>query len=129
MAIFNDKFKRTRLDQSPYLFHFINGRDTSPCDTLQKILELKARLESTEITAMGKRTKSGYELLKLLFKYPLVTVKFVQDKMNVTAKTAGDLIELFESHTILKETTNQQRNRKFIFQEYMNLFTECIPSS
>jgi hypothetical protein len=79
--------------------------------------------------AMGKRTKSGYELLTLLFKYPLVTVKFVQDKMNVTAKTAGDLIELFESHNILKETTNQQRNRKFIFQEYMNLFTECIPSS
>lgn len=39
MAIFNDKFKRTRLDQSPYLFHFINGYDTSPCNTLQKILE------------------------------------------------------------------------------------------
>ena len=41
MAIFNDKFKRARLDQSPYLFHFINGRDHSPCDTLQKILEEK----------------------------------------------------------------------------------------
>jgi hypothetical protein len=31
------------------------------------------------------------------------------------------------SHNILKETTKQQRNRKFIFQEYMNLFDECIP--
>ena len=41
MAIINDKFKRARLDQSPYLFHFINGRDHSPCDTLQKILEEK----------------------------------------------------------------------------------------
>jgi len=39
MATINDKFKRTRLDQSPYLFHFINGRDTTPADTLQKILE------------------------------------------------------------------------------------------
>lgn len=39
MAIFNDKFKRTRLDQSPYLFHFINGRNPSPINTLQKILE------------------------------------------------------------------------------------------
>lgn len=38
MAYFNDKFKMTRLDQSPYLFHFINGRDNDPCTTLTKIL-------------------------------------------------------------------------------------------
>lgn len=41
MAYFNDKFKRARLDQSPYLFHFINGRDNDPCATLTKILEEK----------------------------------------------------------------------------------------
>lgn len=46
MAIFNDKFKRTRLDQSPYLFHFINGYDTSPCNTLQKILEERRLISS-----------------------------------------------------------------------------------
>lgn len=39
MAYFNDKFKRARLDQSPYLFHFVNGRDKNPGETLQKILE------------------------------------------------------------------------------------------
>ncbi len=37
MAYFNDKFKKAWLDQSPYLFHLINGRDTSPCETMQKI--------------------------------------------------------------------------------------------
>ena len=41
MAYFNDKFKKARLDQSPYLFHFINGYDKSPCETLQKILAEK----------------------------------------------------------------------------------------
>ncbi len=46
MAIINEKFKRTRLDQSPYLFHFINGHDTSPCDTLQKILEEQRLISS-----------------------------------------------------------------------------------
>ena len=38
MAYFNEKFKRARLDQSPYLFHFVNGRDKNPGETLQKIL-------------------------------------------------------------------------------------------
>jgi Fic family protein len=118
---------REKSDMKHWITYFLTGVQVTADEsakTLQKILELKARLEETEITAMGKRTKSGYDLLKLLFKYPLVTVKFVQDKMGITAKTAGDLIELFESHNILKETTKQQRNRKFIFQEYMNLFAE-----
>lgn len=39
MAYFNEKFKRARLDQSPYLFHFVNGRDKKPGETLLKILE------------------------------------------------------------------------------------------
>ena len=30
MAYFNDKFKKARLDQSPYLFHFINGYHSCP---------------------------------------------------------------------------------------------------
>lgn len=41
MAYFNNKFKMARLDQSPYLFHFINGYDECPHETLRKILEQK----------------------------------------------------------------------------------------
>lgn len=41
MAYFNDKFKKARLDQSPYLFHFIKGSDPDPLGTLKKILEEK----------------------------------------------------------------------------------------
>lgn len=41
MSCFNDKFKKVRLDQSPYLFHFVNGEDKVPWTTLQKILESK----------------------------------------------------------------------------------------
>lgn len=39
MAYFNEKFKRARLDQSPYLFHFVNERDKNPGETLLKILK------------------------------------------------------------------------------------------
>ncbi len=47
MAYFNDKFKMARLDQSPYLFHFINGYDQSPHETLRKILEENVKVKST----------------------------------------------------------------------------------
>jgi len=46
MAFFNDKFKRARLDQSPYLFHFIKGNNNDPCGTMQKILEEKKLVSS-----------------------------------------------------------------------------------
>ena len=46
MAYFNDKFKMARLDQSPYLFHFINGHDQSPHETLRKILDEKQLVSS-----------------------------------------------------------------------------------
>lgn len=46
MVYFNDKFKKTRLDQSPYLFHFIKGQNQSPAETLKKILEEQKLLSS-----------------------------------------------------------------------------------
>ena len=36
MAYFNKKFKRARLDQSPYLFHFVNGREKNPVKLCKK---------------------------------------------------------------------------------------------
>lgn len=48
MAYFNYKYKIARLDQSPYLFHFINGYDTSPHETLRKILEEKQLISSRD---------------------------------------------------------------------------------
>lgn len=49
MAYFNDKFKKARLDQSPYLFHFIKGKDEAPHDTLKKILSEEKLCSKSEI--------------------------------------------------------------------------------
>lgn len=73
MAYFNDKFKKARLDQSPYLFHFINGYDKSPCETLQKILEEKQLI-----------SKKGYICFSAS---PLTAIqKFFEVKVNSTGQ-------------------------------------------
>ena len=58
MAYFNDKFKMARLDQSPYLFHFINGYDQSPHETLRKILEEKQLVSSKGYICFDVKVKS-----------------------------------------------------------------------
>lgn len=46
MVFFNEKFKKARLDQTPYLFHFVNGNTQDPHETLRKILEDKQLISS-----------------------------------------------------------------------------------
>ena len=73
MAYFNDKFKMARLDQSPYLFHFINGYDPSPHETLRKILVEKQLVSS-----------KGYICFSAS---PLTAItKFFEVKVNSTGK-------------------------------------------
>lgn len=71
MARFNDKYKKARLDQSPFLFHFINGRDYTPYDTLKKILD-----------EQKLRSKKGFICFSAS---PLTALKeFFKVKMNAT---------------------------------------------
>lgn len=41
MGAFDDKFRKVRLDQSPYLFHFVKGTRNEAKEVLAKILEEK----------------------------------------------------------------------------------------
>jgi Fic family protein len=90
--------------------------------TLSSILELKAKLESTINTNLGKRANKANLLLQYLFKKPAVHVNQVKDLTKNTYKTANDLVAEFENMGILKETTGQNRNRIFVFDAYLKLF-------
>ena len=41
---------------------------------------------------------------------------------SLSAKAASDLVNAFVQQEILVETSRQQRNRIFIFQDYLMLF-------
>jgi Fic family protein len=91
--------------------------------TLSKIVDLKASIEKEKLRHFGKRLKSGHELLEFLFEKPIVNVKDVQAITGLSSKAANDLIQLFVEQKILVETTGYQRNRVFVFDEYMKMFS------
>lgn len=97
---------------------------TSAINTLKQLTDLKASLEKEKILNMGKRSKTALELLHYLFKKPVVNVKEVQEKTGLSAKAANDLVKEFLDKDILREITGFQRNRMFVFDEYMNLFNK-----
>ena len=97
---------------------------TNALNTLKQVTELKANIEREKILNMGKRSKTATELLHYLFKKPVVNVKEIQKKTGLSAKAANDLIKVFLNEGILREITGFQRNRIFVFDEYMNLFNK-----
>lgn len=95
-----------------------NGRET-----FEKIITLRKKYETTIESYMGiKRQKIAKELLMKLFSDPVVSVKEIADKMNVTFQTANTLAKGFEDAGLFRERTGFSKNRIFYLHEYLNLF-------
>ena len=104
-----------------FLVGIIETAETSVA-TLQKIMGLKSDIEKQSIMEMGKRSKNGMLLLHELFKEPVVTIKKVHALTGLSSKAANDLVKAFVGNKILVEMTGYQRNRIFVFANYLSLF-------
>ncbi|MCB9246816.1 MAG: Fic family protein [Flavobacteriales bacterium] len=121
----NLTFVRTKNDMKQWLKYFLVGvaeTAENASQTLSDILELKSKLESTLPQQFGKKSNNAGILLQILFKNPVVHVKQVQKLLQVSYKSANDLVADFVHVGILKEATGQSRNRVFLFNDYLKLF-------
>ena len=71
---------------------------------------------------MGRRAGTAMLLLDELLKLPLVRIKTVERKLNVTQPTATGLLESLVELGILRETTGRQRYRVYSYDAYLSLF-------
>lgn len=106
-------------------FFLVAVRETARTgrDTFNDILALRRRVEE-KITTLGQKAGNARELLTRLYREPYIrAASDVADYLGVTPKTARSLIQDFEDLGILTETTGQQRNRRYVFDAYLSLFT------
>lgn len=89
--------------------------------TFQKIMAMRNELEAKMVT-LGRRAENARKLLLYLYKKPVVTSGLVANLLDVTPRAANGLIDEFVKLDILKETTGYQRNRQFLFRNYIRLF-------
>ena len=90
-------------------------------DTFEKIIALREKSEN-KIMGLGKRAKVGQALLRALYTDPIMSVKQIQEKLQITAPSANSLATTFERLGILTEITGYKRNRLFSFAEYIKIF-------
>ena len=67
---------------------------------------------------------NGLKLLDLLFDRPLLNVNIVKTHLEVAFATANKLVTQFEQLGLLDETTGGQRNRRYRYTPYLNIFAD-----
>ena len=116
---------RKQSDLTHWLKYFLIGVSQTAEEaiaTLREVLQLKSFLEIQIRSKFGRRTHSALQLLDHLFEFPIVHIKNVVEICGLSPKAAGDLVHSFEKEEILKEFTNQSRNRAYELKQYLDLF-------
>jgi Fic family protein len=93
-------------------------------ETFKAILKLNENIEDKKLPKLGKKIITAKQLLKHLYKKPVVTVQEVRDELDVSLPTANSIVSDFERLEILSEKTGWKRNREFEFTDYLKLFKD-----
>lgn len=116
---------RTRNDLAQWIMFFLVAV-AETCNkgitTLKKIQKLREDVEGRRIVKLGKRLPKAKALVMNLYRNPRVTAAKIAQFLDVTPKTANELIQNFIDLRILVESTGYKRNRVFSFAEYVRLF-------
>jgi Fic family protein len=129
-SVYYDKLMhaRTQDDLAQWVMFFLVAV-AETCNkgitTFEKMQELREDVEGKRIVRLGKRLPKAKELLASLYRNPRVTSADVSKILNVTPKTANELIKDLDDLKVLVEVTGYKRNRVFSFAEYVSLFSKC----
>ncbi|AFU69550.1 toxin-antitoxin system, toxin component, Fic family [Psychroflexus torquis ATCC 700755] len=82
---------------------------------LQKTLELK-------IKGLGNRSGDAKKVIDYLYTQPVIEVSRVGKIIQKSNVTAYKLLNTLEEIEVLKEVSGAQRNKLYVFNEYINLF-------
>ena len=115
---------RKSNDLEQWITFFLNGIVETAQDgikTFKAILELQREYD-TNILTLGSRAKNAQKLLRFMYATPIVNVRSVEKELGISFSSANRLLKSLTELGVLKETTEDSRNRLFVLEKYLNLF-------
>ena len=116
---------RTQNDLAGWIKFFLEAvieTARSGAQTFESILSLKQEMD-TMTQAFGKKAHNAAKLVEYLYQRPIVTINDVVEVLSVSKPTASILVKEFEDKGILRELTGYQRNKLFVFEKYLDIYS------
>jgi Fic family protein len=92
-------------------------------ETARSILQLREGHRAAITESLGRSAGNGHKLLEHLYRHPIISVKDAKDVIGTTFPAANESVGKMMELGILQEITGQARNRRFVYQSYIHLFT------
>jgi Fic family protein len=115
---------RTHNDINQWLKFFLTGvieTAKKGVTTFDGIMQLQKSLE-LKIENMGSRSGDAKKVIDYLYTQPILEVERVQKIIQKSNVTAYKLLNTLEEKQILQEVSGAQRNKLYVFKDYINLF-------
>jgi Fic family protein len=117
---------RTHNDINQWLKFFLTGvieTAKKGVTTFDGIMQLQKNLE-IKLKTLGNRNVDAKKVIEYLYIQPVIEVSKVEEIIKKSNVTAYKLISDLEQLEILKEISGAQRNKLYVFKDYMDLFRE-----
>jgi len=117
---------RTHNDMEQWLKFFLVGvmeTANNSIQTFRSILDLKEKVERDILPQFKSRQKAAMEILNLLWREPMISVRDLIKSSDMNYATANRMIHDLVELQVLRELTGSSgRNRFFVFDDYVKLF-------
>lgn len=115
---------RTHNDINQWFKFFLSGViETSKkgVETFNAILTLSKTVEE-KITTLGARSSDAHKVIEYLYSHPVIDAQKVAEIIEKNPQSAYQLLSKLENLKIIREITGSQRNRLYIFDNYLAIF-------
>lgn len=115
---------RTNNDINQWIKFFLTGIieiSQKGVETFDGILQLQKNLE-IKLQSFGTRINEAKNVIEYLYNQPIIDVTRVSKITQKSKATNYKMIEDLEKLEILKEITGAQRNKLYVFNDYLELF-------
>lgn len=124
--LYYDNLMRTRThnDINQWLKFFLTGiieTAKKGVTTFDGILQLQKSLE-IKLKSLGNRNIDARKVVDYLYTQPIIEINKVEELIQKSSVTAYKLLADLERLEIIKEISGAQRNKLYVFKDYLDLF-------
>lgn len=117
---------RTEGDFEGWIRYYLNGISQSALDAYERaksieLLESEILQQIAQSDLFTKIRSDAIKGLSALFQFPVTSVQELSHHLGKSYNATARLVRQFTTLGVLKEMSDQKRNRLFIFQRYIDL--------